>query len=344
MKKIPSAAETYFGQLLALKELKPRIELLSGLVGSPRDLLLFQWAQLMAMVLQFRPDLILELGRGCGNSTCCFVEAAHALARIPHEHQPSGTALAQPSSSVNRSGATRDCKVRSLCLSSTWRTTTVPKLRSALPPDWFAPLSALETDICQFDFAEALAPARRVVLFWDAHGFQVASTVLSQIMPLLAGKPHLVLMHDMCDARYLGEGSRFYRENVLWTGNDWDGPRVRLGHVESTVEQAIAAVDFSSRNRIELHSADHSFHTELAADQQRQLQASLGELFSLNGYWFYFSLNEGEPPFTFPRTRDEVPSRTVHEARAAWFPRTVARWRRSLGKRLRAGAKQHKKL
>jgi len=232
----------------------------------------------MAMVLEFQPDLILELGRGYGNSTCALTEAAHHLPQR----------------------GDRACSLLSLCLADTWRTRTLPKLRALVAPDWVQPISALETNICAFDFDPVLKPAQRVFVFWDAHGFEVAEVVLGKIMPALADKPHLVVMHDLVDVRYLPEESRFYGENPLWTGNDWSGPRVRLGDVESPVEQAVAALDFTSRNRVPLFSADHSFHSELTESQKEELRAILGELYSLNAFWFYFSLNGGEPPFTFP--------------------------------------------
>ena len=38
---------------------------------------------------------------------------------------------------------------------------------------------------------------------------------------------------------------------ALWRGNDWSGPRVRLGHLDSCVEQAVAMVDFTSRNGVD---------------------------------------------------------------------------------------------
>jgi hypothetical protein len=321
MTLIPSAAEAYYRQLSALVTLRPRILKLCAAVRRPADLYPFQWAQLMATVLEFQPDLILELGRGYGNSTCVFTEAAHHLNQEPA------------------------CRVLSLCRSDDWRVCTRARLQTVVPPEWFLPLSSFETDICAFDFEAALASARRVLVFWDAHGFKVAEVVLGKILPNVATKPHLIIMHDMCDARYLPEDSRLYGENPLWTGNNWSGPRVQLGHIVSTVEQAIAAIDFTSRNRVALHSADHDLHTGLSDDQNQELKHSLCELYSLDAFWFYFSLTESEPPFTFPRfvsvaeaavsATQDVPSAAASKPDSKnWLGRTTARWKRSLAKRL----------
>ena len=47
-------------------------------VGWTNDLWPSQWAQWYSVALGFRPDLVLELGRGRGNSTAVFTQAASA--------------------------------------------------------------------------------------------------------------------------------------------------------------------------------------------------------------------------------------------------------------------------
>ncbi len=42
-------------------------------------------------------------------------------------------------------------------------------------------------------------------------------------------------------------------------------------------------------------------HTELSAGSREQLAILLGEYFSTEAHWLYFSLNEAPPPYTFPR-------------------------------------------
>ena len=266
----------YWNQRFALVKSAERIKTLSATVGHITDLSLFQFAQLMATTMEFRPDLIIELGRGQGNSTCAFTEAVNCLGNGGH--------------------------VLSLCLSDDWERLTLPKLRKVVPASWFLPLEALRKDILSFDYRSAIAGKRKVVLFWDAHGFDIAECVLGAIMPELAEREHLVMMHDLSDLRYCSADALLYGPYGLWKGNNWSGPRLRLGHIDSAVEQAVAAVDFTTRNRLTLDSADHSNRTELAdPDKQKEMEDLLGPLFDLQGHWFYFSLNEHPGPYTFPR-------------------------------------------
>jgi len=270
-----SPAQAYWNQREALSRSRDRILDLSRAVDRPTDLAPFQFAQLMAMALEFAPDLIIELGRGRGNSTCSFAEASNL-----------------------QQGRIR---IISLCNSGDWERDTVPRLRKVVPQSWFAPLEILRTDILEFNYNKAISGAKRVLLFWDAHGFEIAECVLGAIMPLLAPIQHLVMMHDLSDTRYASEEHMQYGDSGVWKGNNWSGPRLKLGIIDSAVEQAVAAVDFTTRNRITLDSADHSFRTTLSEDQQSQMLSQLGELFNLQGHWFYFSLNERAGTYTFPR-------------------------------------------
>lgn len=255
---------------------------LMGSVGRPTDLSASQWGQLFAAAVQFEPDLVLELGRGCGNSTCVFASAAMST------------------------GA----RVVSLCLSDQWRTGTRPRVAPLVPPDWLARVDAREGDICAVDFDAILRDDPRVLVFWDAHGFDLAEHVLGRLLPALAGREHLVLMHDLSDARFEGGQDRqSYGGHGLWRGNNWSGPRVRLGHVDSAVEQAVAVVDFTSRNAVPLRSAAEDLHGVFDPDPDRLalMQALLGDLFALDAHWFHFSLNERPGPYGFPAVRPLPP-------------------------------------
>lgn len=225
--------------------------------------------------MDFAPDLILELGRGKGNSTCAFTEASNL-----------------------HGGRSR---IVSLCLSDSWERETLPRLRKIVPEDWFKPLQALREDILEFDYERALSGAKRMLIFWDAHGFDIAECVLGEIMPIVAPLEHLVIMHDLSDTRYCSEEQLGYGGYGLWKGNDWSGPRLKLGIIDSAVEQSVAALDFTTRNHITLDSADHSFRTGLSAAQQAEMRQTLGELFDTQGHWFYFSLNERPGPYKFPK-------------------------------------------
>ena len=273
-----SPAQAYWNQRRTLAELKERILLFSRAADDPVSLSIYQFAQLMATTLEFGPDLIIELGRARGNSTCVFTEAANRL-RLGQE------------------------RVLSFDLNDNWNQWTVPRLKAELPESWFAPLAALQENILTFDFRSALAGADRVLVFWDAHGFDVAECVLGAILPELVYRAHLVLMHDLSDSRYIPASTFEYGENGIWKGTDFSGPRLKLGNIDSAVDQAIAIFDFATRNALPLHSADHSLHSELGLDPTRcgELTEQLGELFSLQAHWYYFNLNEAPGRLTFPR-------------------------------------------
>lgn len=280
-----SPGRAYWNQRFAIARSKERILTLSAAVEHSTDLWPYQWAQLMATALEFHPDLILELGRGAGNSTCVFTEVANQLG---------------PGS----------CRVLSLCRSEDWEARTRPRLRGAVPESWFEPLAAVRADILTFDYHAALAGARRVLLFWDAHGFAIAECVLGAVLPELAGRTHLVIMHDLSDLRYVSSEHLQYGEYGLWKNDDWSGPRLKIGNIDSAVAQSIAILDFTTRNRLTLDSADHSNHSQFEGHPEKlaELGAILGDqLFNLQAHWFYFSLNEHPGPYTFPRFRPLAP-------------------------------------
>ncbi|UBF24115.1 class I SAM-dependent methyltransferase [Kovacikia minuta CCNUW1] len=251
-----------------------RLRDLCEAVDWQNDLSLSQWTQWFTLALEFQPDLIIELGRGRGNSTCLFTEAANQLG---------------------------NCRVVSFCLSTDWDELTKPRVAQIVPDSWFDCLEARIGDLLATDVPALLGTSQRILLLWDAHGYEIADFVLGAVLPLLKDRVHLVVMHDISDTRYAGT-ERAYRENRLWRGNNDGSIRLVLGHLNSAVEQAVAIVDFTSRNHLTLHSSDHSLHTELTPTQTQELQQQLGEFFSICGHWFYFSLNEkpDEEPIYFP--------------------------------------------
>jgi hypothetical protein len=271
-----SVARAYWNQRSVIVDFLPRAAQLEQAVDFADNLTAFQWMQLFAMAMEFQPDLILDLGRDRGNSACVFTEAANRL---------------------------KSCSVISLDTNDAWEQETLPKLQEFLPPTWFRPLEALRADILTFDYRKAFENKERVLVFWDAHGFTVAECVLGAILPLLENKRHLVMMHDLSDARYSSEDCTApYGNQRLWKGENAEETRVLLGHISSAVAQSVAIVDFTSRNKLTLRSADHDLHAGLDAGQRAELQRLIGDrFFSMQGHWFWFSLNEKEGPFYFPR-------------------------------------------
>jgi hypothetical protein len=281
-----SPGQALWNQREAIAALRDQFKALRAAVDHPSDLNLYQWAELAAFALEFRPDLIIELGRGFGNSTCCFIEVAHRL------------------------GGADACRVVSVCLNDDWFSHSVPRLSAIVPPEWFAPAQIQVGNLLEYDVAPVLAYAKRCLVFWDAHGYKIAEWVLGKLLPQLVGKRHFVLMHDLSDSRFEVSGPE-YGEQGLWQGTDetiWRctraiTPTFWIGHVSSSVPQTISVVDFTSRNQLPLHSAAQSLHREIASHPARmaELKELLGdELFSLQAKWFWFTLDEASTPLSFP--------------------------------------------
>jgi len=272
--QLADPGQAYWRQRAALQERLDRLRALRHAVGSGHDLTPPQWAQLVALVLDYAPDLVIEIGRGRGNSSCVFTEAVQGTAG----------------------------RVVSQCLSDDWRTIVQPRVAECVPAAWFTPLDVHEGNVLAVDAEALVGGASRVLVFWDAHGFAVAQYVLAQLLPALAFREHVVVMHDLSDARGSSPEQAFYRDQPLWRGNDWSGPRLRLGHIDTAVEQAIAIVDFTSRNGLTLRSADESIGAHIGRDPLAvaEMTARLGEFFSRQAHWFYFTTNERQGVFTFP--------------------------------------------
>ena len=161
------------------------------LVDSPPfDLPLENWPELYELTVEFRPDLVLELGRGWGNSTCVFTEAAAAVG----------------------------CRVVSVGFDSerAWETRTAPRLRHVLEARWFAPLTILENDITMLDFEPLLAGSTRTFVYWDAHGGDVATAVLGRLLPGLPSENKVVVDDVWATPRQYGREAE-HAAGPLWS-------------------------------------------------------------------------------------------------------------------------------
>jgi len=273
------ASRALYARRSAVAARADRLRALFDAVDRPGDLSLSQWSHLFAVAVEFHPDLILELGRGRGNSTCVFTQAAHDLP---------------------------GCRVVSFCIADDWDRITRPRLERVVPAEWFAALDARTEDVTTVDFGAVCRNAQRVLVFWDAHGFEVAASVLARLMPVIADRPHLVVMHDITDTRYCGSPAG-YQGRSLWRGQDlgWAGAcaPLRLGWMETVVEQAIPTLDFLARNGIELHSADDEVHRDLVCHPERLAELRRvypSGFFAPVNHWVYFTLNDAAPPYHFP--------------------------------------------
>ena len=59
--------------------------------------------------------------------------------------------------------------------------TIVRLLEPLVEPDWFDRIEARVGDVLLQDFGEVIGDAARVLVIWDAHGFEIASLVLGLI-------------------------------------------------------------------------------------------------------------------------------------------------------------------
>lgn len=319
-----SPAQALWNQREKLASMRPHIEELYKTVASPGEMSLYQWAQLTAAVLEFQPDLIIELGRKAGNSTTCFLEAANELGG-------------------------ENCRVVSICLDPTWQFTS-ERLKNVVPKGWFDAGNIVQGNILTFDFAAALSQSKRCLVFWDAHGFDVAECVLGGLLPLLPPREHVVLMHDLSDLRYCSADSS-YETSGIWKGENEGQAALWLGWIFSRVSQSISILDFTTRNNISLQSADESIHEELAADTQKAaiVQSLLGpELGSLQAHWFWFTLNEAPNGLTFPAFSPQA-SLERFERKAAFEATTrsvgwklLQRWRKLTNSLAPAGSRRRR--
>src|SRR5437667_11106067 len=62
-------------QLEAVTAFRTQLDKIRLLVNEPGNLTVLQGLQLYALCLEYRPDAIIELGRGYGNSACVFAGA-----------------------------------------------------------------------------------------------------------------------------------------------------------------------------------------------------------------------------------------------------------------------------
>ncbi len=246
--------------------------------GGPRDFIRQQWLQLVSVVYHFKPDLIIELGRGYGNSTCAMAVAQKMLKPQP-------------------------CRLLSLCLSTSFADTSRPHLETNLADkSLFSSLEALNEDITRYDFSADVARAKRVFVFWDAHGYDLAITLLARLFPALVAKDHLAVVHDMADLKYLGNDYRRYDSDAAWKSTGSAPAKYILGDIGSQYEEGIALTDFLGRNGLAFHSAESSYFSELTEEQASELDRRFGANFSRFGFWYYFSLNDAaNRELTFPR-------------------------------------------
>ena len=248
-----------------LQSLKPRVDQFIKATGNNHDLPYHQFFQLAALAYEFKPDLIIELGRAYGNSTFIFTEVANNI----------------------------NSKVISLCNNNFWQEITLPRIKQYVNENWLEKLDArFVENFIEVDLEKEIDPAKRVLIFWDAHGFQTAEYILGYLLPMMRGKECFIILHDVTDVRYQFVDDS-YKQKRIWrveTANEGEA-KVRLGNFCSFNEQLISVLDFCGRNKMELRSADESYATELSETEQNELSNCLGKGFSTEAHWAYLHLD-----------------------------------------------------
>jgi predicted O-methyltransferase YrrM len=231
---------------------------------------LIQGYSLAAVAESMHPDVILDLGTGPGNSAAVF--------------------------SISRP----DAAIYTFDLEDHWSKSCRDVLSRA---GVGANVKPSIGDLTKVNFGPVLAPAGCILVFCDAHGFDVASHVLGHIMPLIAEKNHIVICHDMSHKNFANmeyEGKPFWRGMNMFGSPPGQTAYVVLGWVVSAVDQVIPITDFCARNDIEFHSFDTDIHIEGTAESRSELQRML-QLNWLDAiHMGYFSMRETKRR-NFPR-------------------------------------------
>jgi hypothetical protein len=172
---VARAVITHLERLRALEgKLRAVHETIRG-IGSA-DLFQSDMLALAATLLEYRPDVVVELGRGWGTSTALF-----RLMALP---------------------------TISICRTRYWLDQTIVALEAMYPMDWTEGVTAIVGEIAAQDYPQLLGAAQRIFIFWDAHGFDIADVVIAQLLPSLVGRQVLVACHDLRAADILSVTNR----------------------------------------------------------------------------------------------------------------------------------------
>jgi hypothetical protein len=195
--------------------------------------------------------------------------------------------------------------------------------------DWAHGVIAIIGEIISYEsligqqYEARILNARRILIFWDAHGYEVADIILSIILPKLYGREVLIACHDLLDSRYLLD-DRVYGSHSLWRRQqEPDSLWVHIGKIHSYYEELISIVDFTSRNSIDLHSVMHSIMVNDQArrtwDQEEWVEQTLTscptahlKVPAAHAYcnWHYFSLPKSDVSFPAVRNVYQKPEPT----------------------------------
>jgi len=273
--------QSYWIQRHIVKTALPRLEAFSDAFGSigGNELRPPDYPQLFAIATAFRPDIIVEVGRLHGNSTCILTEAANHLG-----------------------GAS----VYSVCLTDKWFTGTLDKIRDIISPEWLQKLDARVMNFVDLDVESLLEGKQRVLFLLDAHGWEVAEYMLAVVMPQLVKREHLVLVHDIFLAKYRSDYRKKYypeddpvlenyRTEGVWKGTSASEKNfLFLNGLGGLYPEFLAFVDFAERNRLRLRVVEEDVRHEIEnnPDRRAEMVDLLGErMYSPFSAYAWMTLN-----------------------------------------------------
>jgi hypothetical protein len=237
------------------------------------DLTIAQATLLTAIALDIAADLIIDVGTGAGNSAITFAIAQREI---------NGRIYTLGNPSVDRR----------------W-SATVERVTPHIP-EFARIVTSLDVDITRFDFAPIVADANSVLVFWDAHGYAIADSILSRLLPLIADRRHVIVCHDMSDNRIFSD-AKSYRGRPFWRGamGAVETAYVSTSWVLTQVEQAIPILDFCWRNDMLFRSFDGEIRLDISENERTSILSAVGLDRSSLFHMGYFTMNE-TPSRHFP--------------------------------------------
>ncbi len=276
------AAKAYWENRQVLAEVQEKVKFLHKAVGYESHLLPYQYGQLIAMALIFKPDLILVFGAEVGHATCAFTQAAHILT------------------------GERSCSVISVNSSLTWRDEVEPRLWKLLSESWFKPVRVSHYYPPSMAELELLLDnSHRVLLYWNDQKLDALTYLLGKVIPLIESKQHLVIVHSLYHNRHLAHEQYQYGDRVWWQEGQITQDFAHFEHYYGMASLVVPLLDFISRSGTEMYLADRSYAEMFKEYHFAEMWDLFGNdetsLFSSFGSWGYFSLNTArERSLIFP--------------------------------------------
>ncbi len=269
-------------------------------VNRPVDFSFGDWLMLFSLTMEFKPQMIIEVGRGFGNSTCVFLETANQL----------------------------NCPLLSFDLSGKSWQVTAKRVRAqgARGPEWFSRGTIIAKDFTRVH-PEKTVPdgVGRTLFFWDAHGKALGDYIIPRIFPRLRARPHLIIVHDITDLRGggLGQNPQYLLQGTFNTPFEEIFPLYELWQAEKT---AIGSPAYDITTAMSKDPERIGRLTNIFPESSRPI---LGRA----GHWVYFQLS-GTPS---ARPEDVPTPRAQDKALGSLFQRIVHHFTRHRKARRTAG-------